>query len=208
MRNPIATTRSFRLPGVCSLLLMGLLLAAAPSRAVTYNWSNNPVSTSWGTAGNWVPAGVPTTSDDAVVNACTTCPQLAGNTSISNFTLNGGTLYLAGFALSVTGNAAFTRGVVDQGTPTNSSITTGSISAAGPATAFGNSTGGVTIRAAVTVNSASVTLHYSAFYGPLTITRTGSVQDQSTGGNQFFGATSITNAGTRSMLLSRYAADV
>lgn len=63
-----------------------LLLAGYHAVLAQKAWTG-AVSTDWNDAGNW-DAGVPTSSDNVFIDACTTCPKLNSNVSIGNLHLN------------------------------------------------------------------------------------------------------------------------
>src|SRR5580704_7455596 len=113
------------------LLLCGLLIAAAQSMQaqIAYTWTGAS-STSWNTATNWAPNGVPGAADNVtIVTGGNTC-KLGASVSINNLTLTSGTLDLNGGVFTVSGpNAQFTAGTVQNGTLTVTGATT---------TAFGN----------------------------------------------------------------------
>ncbi len=179
-------------------------LAAWPSGPVSSTWNPAAASTDWNNPANWLEGYAPVATTEVTINACTTCPALPANTSVYGMTMQGGTLQLNGYTLSITGgNALFYRGTVSDGT-----ASTGAVTASGPVACFGTSSGGSRIEVPVTVNSASITMHYTTFTKALTVTRTGNVQDLSTGGNVFHGVTSITNAGSKTMALARYAPNI
>ena len=61
---------SFHKSGVCRAAFCALLLCnAVRSYAASYTWSGPASGSDWGTAANWTPSGVPTTSDDVIIPA-------------------------------------------------------------------------------------------------------------------------------------------
>src|SRR5580698_9535299 len=103
-----------------SILLCGLLVIVAQAlRAqVNYTW-NGATSTSWNTATNWTPNGIPGAADNVtVVTGGNTC-KLGASTGINNLTLTSGTLDLNAGTLTVNGTTAqFTAGTTQNGTLT------------------------------------------------------------------------------------------
>ncbi len=68
-------------------------------------WKSNATTSTWNEASNWAEGRVPTFNTNAVINACTTCPQLSGNTRVNDLTINAsGMLSLQGYTLSVSNN--------------------------------------------------------------------------------------------------------
>ena len=172
------------------LLLVGLIVVLQTANAQTsYTW-NGSLSTSWNTAGNWTPNGIPGAADNVtVVTGGNTCMLNAG-TTITNITLTSGTLNLGGFTLQVNGtNAVFTAGTVQNGSLTISGATT---------TTFGN--GPVTMNCALNITSAAITLKNTTFQGTTNITKTGASNDASSGNNIFNGSLTATNAGSGYLL--------
>jgi hypothetical protein len=65
------------------------------------NWVGT--STNWNAAANWLPAGVPSATDQVFVGVCTTCPVLTANLSVSNLTVqDGGKLTIGANTLTAT----------------------------------------------------------------------------------------------------------
>ncbi|HEV3324671.1 MAG TPA: hypothetical protein VG052_03675, partial [Puia sp.] len=169
------------------LLLCGLLIAAAQAiqAQVSYTWTGAS-STSWNSAANWAPGGVPGAADNVtIVTGGNTC-KLGPSVSINNLTLTSGTLDLNGGVLTVNGtNAQFTAGTVQNGTLTVTGATTAT---------FGN--GPVTMNCVVNITSAAFLAKNTTFQLAATITKTGASNDASAGGNVFKGALTATNAGS------------
>ena len=71
-------------------LMIGLwLLSAGMASATSYSWAN--VGSSWSTAGNWSPSGVPTGTDTVNITTSPTnyLPTISDARSVSNLTLQG-----------------------------------------------------------------------------------------------------------------------
>ena len=122
-----------------SLLLCGILLLVQALQAQTSYTCTGATSTSWTTAGNWSPSGVPGAADNAIIVTGSNTCKLAASASINNLTLTNGTLDLNGGTLTVGGTTVlFTTGTVQNGTLTVTGAAT---------TTFGN--GPVTMNCAV-----------------------------------------------------------
>src|ERR1700722_11293453 len=98
-----------------ALVFISLVLFLRPAHAQTsYTW-NGSLSSSWNTAANWTPNGIPGAADNVtIVTGSRTC-QLTATTTINNFTLTSGTLDLAGDTLTTGTTATFTSGTVQNG---------------------------------------------------------------------------------------------
>src|SRR5579863_459150 len=170
-----------------SILFCGLLIIVTQvvKAQTSYTWTGAS-STSWNTAANWAPSGVPGAADNVtVVTGSNTC-KLGASVSITNLTLTSGTLDLNGGTLTVNGTTAqFTAGTVQNGTLTVTGATT---------TNFGNSA--VTMNCVVNITSAAFTARNATFQLATTITKTGATNDASSGNNVFNGVLTATNAGS------------
>jgi hypothetical protein len=172
------------------VLIIGLFIFGQAVRSQTsYTWTGS-ISTSWNTAGNWAPAGIPGAIDNVtIVTGSNTC-VLNATSSINNITITSGTLDLGGFTLNTTGpTALFSTGTVQNGTMNITGATT---------TTFN---GPVTMNCPVNITSATVTLKNTTFQNPLTLTKTGGTNDNSSGNNIFNGAVTMTNTGTGYLLM-------
>ena len=161
-----------------------------------YTW-NGSVSTNWNVAGNWTPNGIPGTLDYVKIVTATNNCQLTANTSISTINLTSGMLDLGGLTLTVGGNTAqFSTGTVQNGTITISGATS---------TVFGN--GPVMMNCVTNITSGTITFKSTTFQGATTITKTGTSNDASSGGNIFNGLTVFTNAGSGYLMLGNGSPD-
>src|SRR5580698_5613432 len=178
---------------LCCLLV---IVAQALRAQINYTW-NGTTSTSWNTATNWTPNGIPGAADNVtVVTGGNTC-KLAASTSINNLTLTSGTLDMNGGTLTVNGTTAqFTAGTVQNGTltVTNASTTTFS---AGP----------VTMNCVVNITSAAFLSRNTTYQSTVTITKTGASNDASSGGNIFNGALTATNSGSGYLMFGNGTGD-
>ncbi|HLX67322.1 MAG TPA: hypothetical protein VKR41_10015, partial [Puia sp.] len=181
-----------------SILLCGLLVIFAQAlRAQTnYTW-NGSTSTSWNTATNWTPNGIPGSADNVtIVTGANTC-KLVASTAINNLTLTSGTLDMNGGTLTVNGTTAqFTAGTVQNGTLTITGATT---------TTFGN--GPVTMNCVVNITSAAFLSRNTTYQSTVTIIKTGASNDASAGGNTFNGALTATNNGSGYLMFGNGTGD-
>jgi hypothetical protein len=162
----------------------------------SYTWKG-AVSTSWNTAANWLPSGVPGATDNVTIVTGSNSCVLTGMVSIGNLTVSSGVLDLGGFELTVTGTTAgFTGGMVQNGWVSIQGAST---------TSFGS--GAVVMNCKTYIHSASVTLRNTTFQDSLVLTKTGGGNDQSYGGNTFNGAVTMINTGTGYLLMGNNAAD-
>jgi hypothetical protein len=179
------------------LLIASLFLLTLIARSQTsYTW-NGSTSTAWNTPSNWTPNGIPGAADNAkIVTGSNTC-VLNASTAITNITLTSGTLDLGGFILTVNGpTAVFNTGTVQNG----SVIVTGATT-----TTFGN--GPLTMNCTVTITSATVTTRNTVFQNTLTITKTGTTNDASSGNNIFNGDVTMNNTGSGYLLMGNGSPD-
>ena len=156
----------------------------------SYTWNGN-TSTAFNVSTNWTPNGVPTANDNiTIVTGSRNC-ILNSSSSVKNLTLTSGTFDLGGNTLTVGGtNATFTLGTIQNGTLTISGATT---------TTFGSSN--VTMNCIVNVTSATITITKTIFQNTLTLTKTGSSNDASSGNNIFNGAVIMTNSGSGYLMM-------
>jgi hypothetical protein len=169
------------------ILFCGLLIVVTQTvqAQVSYTWTGAS-STSWNTATNWAPNGVPGAADNAtIVTGGNTC-KLGASVSINNLTLTSGTLDLNAGTLTVSGTTAqFTAGTVQNGTLKVTGATT---------TTFG--IGAVTMNCIVNITSATFTARNATFQLATSINKTGATNDASAGNNVFNGALTATNTGS------------
>jgi hypothetical protein len=173
------------------LLTLCLFLIVQVTRSQTsYTW-NGSVSTAWNTASNWTPAGVPTAADNITIVTGSNACLLNANATVKNMTLNSGQLNLNSFTLLVNGTTAtFNAGTVQNGTLTISGVSTVSFNA-----------GPTNMNCVVNIDAATITIRNTTFQGVTTITKTGSSNDWSSGGNIFNGDVTVNNTGAGYILL-------
>jgi hypothetical protein len=98
--------------------LLAALLASATSAQVTKTW-NGSVSTSWGEANNWTPAGVPASIDDIVVPDAATTPNdpaTGSNRQCRHLTIEaGGTVQINSSTLSASGDLTLSGSLTGPG---------------------------------------------------------------------------------------------
>ena len=163
---------------------------------ISYTW-NGSSSTAWNTAANWTPNGIPGAADNVkIVTAANSC-TLNASTHINNFTLTSGTLDLGTFALTADGTlATFTAGTIQNGSFAVTAATT---------TTFGN--GPVIMNCPLTITSAAITIKNTTFQSSTTITKTGSTNDASSGGNIFNSDVTMNNTGIGYLLMGNGSPD-
>ncbi|HXB09581.1 MAG TPA: hypothetical protein VNW04_20785, partial [Puia sp.] len=181
--------------GIVLTLCLGLFLHARSQTA--YTWKG-VVSTDWNTPANWAPNGVPGAADNVTIVTGSNSCVLTGATSINNLIINSGVLDLGGVLLTVGGtNASFSNCTVQNGWLSVQGATTTSFGAAG-----------VVMNCRTYIRSATVTVRNATFQDSLVLTKTGSSNDQSQGGNIFNGALSMTNTGGGYLLMGNSNGDL
>ncbi|MCC6287098.1 MAG: hypothetical protein IT249_04375 [Chitinophagaceae bacterium] len=173
-----------------------LVLLQTTQSQISYTW-NGAVSSAWTTPGNWTPSGVPGITDDVKIVTASNLCRLAANTTVNNITLTSGTLDLNSFTLTANGTTAtFSSGTIQNGNIVVPSAGT---------SIFG--TGTVTMNCAVTISTATISIRNTTFQGTVNITKTGSTGDANNGNNIFSGISTITNAGSGTLILGATGAD-
>ncbi|MDJ1501171.1 hypothetical protein [Xanthocytophaga agilis] len=162
------------------LFLLLFVVSILPALSASYTWTGSS-STNWNTASNWSPAGVPTSTDNVTIATASNAPALSGNVTVTNFTLQSGSIQLNGYTLNITGVAYFPAGTVGAG----------AINATGSATTFGGSSTGPVINASVNIVSGSIIFQYTTFNTTASFEKTGASGDTGNGGNVFNGVTTI-----------------
>ncbi|MFN8293065.1 MAG: hypothetical protein U0T72_05030 [Chitinophagales bacterium] len=165
------------------LIFSALVISGLCSKGQTsYTWNAAAGSSSWASASNWTPAGVPIAGDNVTIVAAANAPLYDG-TVLNNFTITSGSIDLGGGTLVVNGNATFTSGTVANGR----------VSAQGGATVFTNTT----FNCKVYSSTSNVTISGGTFNDSTTIIKNGTT-DQTMAGNAVFNAPlslRITNTG-------------
>lgn len=155
------------------VLIVAILLLFTQSMIgqTSRTWTG-ATSTDWGTAGNWSPSGVPSSSDHVVLNTGSgNQPVLIASQSITNISVTAGTLDLNGYTLTVTGTTTLTGGSINNGVITFNNTTT--------------SIGGTSFGAKVIITASTITASSSTFGSKATIIKTGTSTDYWDGGNTF-----------------------
>ncbi|MDJ1492872.1 hypothetical protein QNI19_08015 [Cytophagaceae bacterium DM2B3-1] len=163
------------------IFLIGSLLLSQSSQAASYTW-NGSMSTDWNTAANWTPAGVPASTDDVTINTVSVnrYPVLVANTTLNSFTLNSGSIDLAGFVLTCNGTTTLKGGTFGSG------LTKGELKALGGTTSFGSATTSVTIYTLVTVIGPVVSaMQNTTFNESVNFTKNGGYLEGTQGNNVF-----------------------
>ncbi len=170
--------RQSRLPFLLALLFS--LQSACMLAQTSYTWRAAATSSTWATAANWTPAGVPGATDHVTIVSSSNPPVLAANTSVNNFTISSGSINLGGNTLAIAGNGSFTGA---------SSVSNGTVQPTGTNLTFN----GCTFAANCTVNSstANVIFNSGTFNGPTTIVKNGTTDNNANGNITFNGITQI-----------------
>lgn len=185
MRAQIFTT--FKTIRIQVLMMFIALILPLSSEAVSYTWIGG-VSSEWGNPSNWSPStGTPDIGDDVTIQTGAFNPVFEEVTGINNFTINSGSLDLAGFTLLISGSSNFNGG----------SVFNGGLSCTGAVIFAGTS-----FSANVTVSSNSISFNGSVFNNPVVITKTGAGSITSAGGNTFESTFSLSNSGSGEVILS------
>ena len=160
---------------------------AGPSN---FTWTGT-TSTSWTTATNWTPNGVPSTSDTVTIVSGSRDVSLSGNITVKKFTITSGTVYLNDFTLTITTHATFTSGTITAGAGRL-------VVSSATSTTFS----GTTFSVPTTITSNAVYLNGSTFNDSLTITKNGNSNDNSKGGNLYKKQFLLTNSAKGAFVLS------
>ncbi len=157
-----------------------ILISGSASAQTTYTWTG-AANTAWNNAANWSPAtGYPLVADNAVIVTTANSPVLDADRTITNLTVTSGTVDLGARTLTYTGTGTFTSGAVNNGTlAPNSPAGTTTLS-------------GTTFAAAINGTADRMLFNGSIFNAPVTVTKTGSTNDYSNGGNTFNNTLTIT----------------
>jgi hypothetical protein len=177
---------------LASLTLFFLLTATL--NATSYVW-NGSVSTQWGDAANWTPAGVPDIGDDVTISNQTNNPVFEEISGLNNFTLNSGTLNLSAFTIVLYGTATFNGGTISNG---NIAFVSGSNA----------NFNGTAISCGVTGTLSDVYFNGSTFDNAVSLTRSSTNDVVCDGGNTFKSTFSLTNSGTGAITFSNVSADI
>ncbi len=164
------------------LLILFLITSSYQSNAATKNWIGS-ISSSYSNSGNWSPSGVPIDSvDNIVFNS--NAPNnliLTQNRVVTDFTINGDTIDLGGYQLTITGTAKFDGGLVTNGTV----LPTGNLCQ------FSASILNVNVTAAC----GYFRMNGGTFNYPVTLSSTGAASTSGTGGCVFNDSLTINNTG-------------
>jgi hypothetical protein len=156
------------------------------------NWNNtaNWSTTSGGAGGASVPGAGNTAVFDGAGGRNGIC-NLDVAPTVTGITMNGysGTLNLSGFTITTTGNSTFATGTI--------SNSGGSASVALNTTVPSSTTfSGTVFNADVTGTSGRLFFNGSTFNGIVSLTKSGTLTEASTGGNTFNNTVDLTNGGT------------
>jgi hypothetical protein len=180
--------------GIALAFFLGIFLHVHSQ--TSYTWKGT-VSNNWATAGNWQPVGVPGAADNVtIVTGANSC-VLSGATGINNLTVTSGVLDLGGSQLTVSGpSAGFGGGTVQNGRLVMQGVGN---------TNFGS--GPTVLNCKVYINSSTVNVRNATFQDSLVLTKTGTTNDASGGGNVFNGPVVMTNSGSGYLLMGNGGAD-
>lgn len=116
------------------------------------------------------------------------------NTTVTNFSIDSGTLDLNTFTLTTTGTATYTAGTINNGTVTSTGATT--------------TFAGTVFGAIVNATSNLLNLNGSTFNNVVTLTKNGATNVLSNGGNTFNNTANIGNSGSGYWALANVTADI
>jgi hypothetical protein len=151
---------------------------------VSYTWTGS-VSSDWSDENNWTPLGGPPAAiDHVVLNAGANDPILAGNTAVTNFTINANTFNLNGFTLSTTGTLALNGGTITNGTFSTNTANNATLAAVN-----------LDASASLTVIADRIFLHGGTYSGPVICEQTGGTSTSGTGNALFNNSFSFTLSG-------------
>src|SRR4051812_9178935 len=102
-----------RMARIASFCLVIVLATFQVCKATTYTW--NGTTSAWGVMTNWSPNGTPGPADNVIIVNAAAQPVLNAAQSITDFTITSGTLDLNTFLLTITGNATYTAGTINNG---------------------------------------------------------------------------------------------
>ena len=180
--------------GLVLAFCLGIVMHAYSQ--TSYTWKGT-VSSNWAVAGNWLPSGVPGAADNVTIVTGSNSCVLPAATSINNLTVTSGVLDLGGGQLTVGGaTASFGGGTVQNGRLVMQGVGN---------TNFGS--GATVLNCKVYINSWTVNIRNATFQDSLVLTKTGTSNDASAGGNVFNGPVVMTNSGTGWLLMGNGTAD-
>jgi hypothetical protein len=150
----------------------------------SYTWTGS-VSSDWSDENNWTPlGGPPAATDHVVLNAGANDPNLAGNTAVTNFTINANTFNLNGFTLSTTGTLALNGGTITNGTFSTNTANNATLAAVN-----------LDASASLTVIADRIFLNGGTYSGPVICEQTGGTSTSGTGNALFNNSFSFTLSG-------------
>lgn len=87
-----------------------LLLAVAAQAQTTRTWVGT--TNDWGTASNWSPSGVPSSSDKVKITGTGLAPVLGANRTVARLYVDSDSLAMGGYTLTVSGTVTMSSGTV------------------------------------------------------------------------------------------------
>jgi hypothetical protein len=152
---------------------------------VSYTWTGS-VSSDWIDENNWTPlGGPPTVIDHVILNAGANNPLLAGNTSVTDFTINSSALDMNGFTLNTTGTLALNGGTISNGNFSTNTINNATLAAVN-----------LDASASLTVIADRIFLNGGTYSGPVICEQTGITGTGGTGNAVFNNSFSFTLTGS------------
>jgi hypothetical protein len=176
-----------------SLSAIIFLLALQSGYSQTTRTWTGAVNSDFLESGNWSPTGEPDIGDNIIINSGSNDPIFDEFVGIQNFTMNSGNFNLSAFTLVIAGEAKLLGGTISNGT----------INCNGAITEID----GANLTANININSPDVKLKGTIFNNPITVTKTGSANTISTGGNTFKANATFTNSGSGNLTLASESPD-
>ncbi len=176
------------------MLLLGFFQININLFAVNYTWDAGAGNSNWSAAANWSPNAVPSFTDNITIVSAAFQPLMNGNTTVGDLTINSGSLDLSTYTITINGIALFNGGTINNGL----------VKAAGIKTTFA----GTIFDAEVTAVSTSLFLNGSIFNNTVDLTKNGTIDIVSDGGNTFNSTAKISNSGTSYLMLANMSPDI
>ena len=171
--------------------LIGILLTCiifnSSVFAGNFTWTGT-TNTNWNTSTNWVPNGVPGSSDSININSTTISLTLTSNKSVRRLIMNSGVLNLGGDTLTITITSGLNGGSINNGL--FKTLTSGLIN-------FNGTTFGAEVSA-----KGQIKLNGCIFNNTAYFEHNSSASGTGLGGNTFNGVSTFKNAGTTTFRLA------
>ena len=167
--------------------ILACIILHSVSLAGNFTWTGT-TNTNWNTSTNWVPNGVPGTSDSININSTTNSLILTSNKSVRRLIMNSGVLNLGGDTLTITITSGLNGGSINNGL--FKTLTSGLIN-------FNGTTFGAQVSA-----KGQIKLNGCVFNNTAYFEHSSSAAGTGAGGNTFNGVTTLKNAGTTTFRLA------